>query len=119
MPGDKHVCGNCIGIDVESCINNLGRVNVDAPTWFSDGEKAFDNLRLAVSAETGSDMDAMACGEESAPHHDGLGYMCSRAPGHPGRHIAVGVEVVAAWPGTHQPTMAELRDESTEVPDAR
>ena len=35
---------------------------------------------------------------------------CARAPHHPGRHIAVGLqgEVFAAWPGDHEPTLADL-----------
>lgn len=37
-------------------------------------------------------------------------WYCSRKLGHPGRHIAVGAGVAAAWPGTHEPTLADLDD---------
>ena len=38
---------------------------------------------------------------------------CSRPTGHPGRHMAAGIGdfVIAAWPGTHPPVKADLRDE--------
>lgn len=37
-------------------------------------------------------------------------FWCTRTPGHPGRHMASNGEdqVVAAWPGDHEPTVADL-----------
>lgn len=37
-------------------------------------------------------------------------WYCSREPGHPGRHLACLYRdtVIAAWPGTHEPTQADL-----------
>ena len=37
-------------------------------------------------------------------------FWCTRPPGHPGRHMAsIGEDlVVAAWPGDHEPTVADL-----------
>jgi hypothetical protein len=38
-------------------------------------------------------------------------YACTREAGHPGRHMAQGMTmVVAAWPGGHEPTLADLGD---------
>ena len=40
-------------------------------------------------------------------------WMCTREPGHVGRHLAgIGNNAVAAaWPGEHEPTEADLSDE--------
>jgi hypothetical protein len=36
--------------------------------------------------------------------------LCTRDPGHPGRHMAQGMDlnVLGAWPGAHEPTIADL-----------
>ena len=46
------------------------------------------------------------------PSPDGGQDWCSRETGHPGRHVAAHgqprFQVISAWPGTHQPTTADL-----------
>jgi hypothetical protein len=38
-----------------------------------------------------------------------FGFLCLRDIGHPGRHISLGPHLLmAAWPGSHQPTRADL-----------
>lgn len=48
------------------------------------------------------------------------GWVCTREPNHPGRHIAAGAlfGLVAAWPGEHRPTEADL-ELPVELPRAR
>lgn len=51
---------------------------------------------------------AMAC--DSQPDAD-TAYFCTRLVDHPGRHIDTtdsGRLAIAAWPGTHEPTIADL-----------
>ena len=57
-----------------------------------------------------------ACCNEGAPTPDAE---CSREVGHPGRHMAslgaaFGHRIVAAWPGSHPPTKADLVTTTTE-----
>jgi hypothetical protein len=47
-------------------------------------------------------------------------YGCTRPAGHAGRHMAEGItgDVLAAWPGTHTPTEADLVDQALQpTPD--
>jgi hypothetical protein len=56
----------------------------------------------------GSDSPTADCEDSIAPI---LGtYICCRTEGHPGRHMAQVAPdaVVAAWPGDHEPTVADL-----------
>lgn len=53
------------------------------------------------------------CPEESEPmmriSRDTTGFLCVRGKGHPGRHIAFGLDgIMAAWPGDHRPTVEDL-----------
>jgi hypothetical protein len=49
------------------------------------------------------------CPAAMAPADHPRAFLCMRDIGHPGRHIAVGRELlIAAWPGSHEPTRADL-----------
>jgi hypothetical protein len=72
------------------------------------GENPTTDVLAAVTAERGTRLDH--CGAEHP-----RGYPCFRAPHEGGRHIAIGAptarrrrEIVAAWPGTHTPTPADV-----------
>ena len=58
------------------------------------------------------------CGNQSvAMVEGGCGYLCSRRWLHGGRHIAdIDGEVVAAWPGTHEPSVDRLPREPRHPP---
>lgn len=53
------------------------------------------------------------CGQ-SARDSAGFSHLCDRDPGHSGRHMSITFEdgdtpfVLAAWPGTHAPTLEDL-----------
>lgn len=66
-----------------------------------------NGLEFKADPRFGWDTPGDGCGQP-APG-EGLG--CTRLLGHAGRHIATGMdEVLAAWPGTHEPTLADLDD---------
>lgn len=44
----------------------------------------------------------------TAKHGTAAPFYCTRPDGHKGRHIAIGMDVVAAWPGNHAPTADDL-----------
>jgi hypothetical protein len=58
-------------------------------------------------------------GGECPVSSSGGAYECTLHPGHPGRHLAgagIGIGIVAAWPGEHIPTAAEIAEAMGEVP---
>lgn len=68
----------------------------------------FPELAEALRAELLSAApDALGCWEQLGSGV--LNFVCTRDVNHPGRHIAeAGTFIVAAWPGDHEPTLADL-----------
>lgn len=74
--------------------------------WENVEGRVLTDVWLAVFTE-GDDVQVI-CGEPDPGRPLGG---CNRAPEHAGRHIAIGAQaahVYAAWPGTHEPTLADL-----------
>jgi hypothetical protein len=80
------------------------------PWWLNWEERQFHDLYDAIMANPDG---TKICGDH-APTAAGH-RVCTRAPGHPGRHIATGAKtaalrIVAAWPGTLPPTLEDLEE---------
>lgn len=69
--------------------------------WRATSQPQEPGLYRAINDERG---DLGPCGDT-----EGSRGICTRYPGHPGRHMAQGhIRIVAAWPGDHEPTVADL-----------
>ena len=76
--------------------------------WRNPDRSVLADVWMAVHTERGQDPLDGQCNE---PDPVQLGGWCSRAAHHTGRHIAIGTQadaVFAAWPGEHEPTLADL-----------
>jgi hypothetical protein len=75
-------------------------------TWLNDERAAVDPALYAAVKE---EQLLGPCCEAEEPR---AGYLCTRRKGHPGRHLATTTpnrkRVSAAWPGDHEPTIADL-----------
>lgn len=84
--------------------------DVEINAWFNADEKPFPELARAISREYEGRSTTQGCGEKSPLESpECISYVCTRPVGHrTERHIAVGTEVVAAWPGVSEPTLDDL-----------
>lgn len=74
--------------------------------WFNHDKTSYPQIIAAIRAE----QERGDCCTETMLNRNGVtSALCTRLGDHPGRHIATAFKLcVAAWPGEHEPTLADL-----------